>query len=1242
MMKPRAKVSGAGSGAGLPLYGRNGRTAALLLVAFIAALAPRLSFAQAASPRATPPLLAEAYGPYNAVFLPDGPGLKKSLTPPAPLNDWNADVRARLGLNPPVQPDPLLRGQAAWTLAFWFHAAGPAGETNSTGAISAAANSGIMLLAGIGDPSAEDARYIGIANNRLTAWLGKACPAPIPGTASLSPAAWHFAVLASDGTRVTLYADGAAVAQAPLHQGQVAAELLMAPVPIAGISTAHFGGKIAALKIYSEALTAAQVKAAFAAPPDFALPVYQQASPHWGVQTYGQAGLSEPQDPSTLPRGKAPFQKPVAAPVTKAELRDEMVGANPWKLRGGWRLEPAPQVTATGEEISQAGFADKDWLVAVVPGTALTTMIDRGIYPNPDYGLNNMAIPESLAHQDYWYRVEFRLPAEARDQRLTLTFLGVNYAAEAWLNGKKLGEFKGAFLRGRFDVTDLVSESGENALAVRVSPPPHAGIGEEESLTAGPGPNGGVEVLDGPTFSDTEGWDWIPTIRDRDTGIWQDVTLAASGPVEIGDLNVVTTLPRPDNSEADIEIEAPLTNAGDSPVEGELTAAFDNVRVTKRVHLAPGRTVVRLEPAEFPQLKVAHPRLWWPNGYGAPTLHTLRMAFSVNGKTSSTKQIEFGMREVSYELSLLDASGHLRRVQVFPSRTADEALPLIEHTHQAIRQIVDQTPDLPAPGTLLAAHWPPSPGDEPRTWVETLAPGALASPSIHPVTGGWPGTDLVIVVNGVRIAARGGNWGMDDMLKRVSVAHLEPYFRLHRDAHLDIIRNWMGQNTEENFYALADKYGLMVWNDFWDSTEDYNLEAENPQLFLENARDTILRFRHHPSIVVWCGRNEGVPQETINQGLANLVRTLDHTRYYTPSSNRINLRGSGPYLYEPLDTYYRINRGFSVELGVPSIPTLESMKSFIPAPDRWPISDTWAYHDWHQSAGGRVQPFLDAMNAEFGAPTSLADFERKAQMMDYAAHRAIFEGFAAHLWQPNSGRLLWMTQPAWPSTMWNIFSWDYDTQSSYYGVQKACEPVHAQLNLADGSVGLIDLGQDIGQTQAFTVRVRAVTLDGRSLLDHSYPVEAAANARTPVTRLDLDSLAAGHTVFVVLDVTNAAGQPVSNNFYWWAAKDSSWRELDALPEAKLNASGSVATADGERKATVTITNSGATAAVLVKLTLEDAATGKRILPAYYSDNYISLLPGERRTVTIAFAAGKGNAAVGLRGWNVPERTVAMR
>ena len=347
-------------------------------------------------------------------------------------------------------------------------------------------------------------------------------------------------------------------------------------------------------------------------------------------------------------------------------------------------------------------------------------------------------------------------------------------------------------------------------------------------------------------------------------------------------------------------------------------------------------------------------------------------------------------------------------------------------------------------------------------------------------------------------------------------------------------------------------------------------------------------------------------------------------------------------MFQPLATYYRINRGFSVELGIPSVPTLESLKSFIPRPDRWPLSDTWAYHDFHQAGNGEVAPYLAHMDTEFGAPTGFGDFVRKAQMLDYAGHRAIFEGFAAHLWQPNSGRLIWMTQPAWPSTEWNFLSWDYDTQSSFYGTMKACEPIHAQLNSPITPPPVTQLTSSTSAPPAPSwSRVRVVGLDGKILSDHTNQILAAADNRTPVAKPDLDALAAGHAVFVELDVTDPSAAPVSNNFYWWAKDEATLRELNSLPPATLTTSAAGSTANGERQVTVHIANSGSTAAVLVKLTLEDAADGKRILPAYYSDNYISLLPGDRRTVTIAFPAGDAKPQIALRGWNLAAQTIAV-
>ncbi len=1124
-----------------------------------------------------------SYGPYSGLFISAGLGLDYPLAAGDPM--WGTDQK--------------------WSMYGWV-------QTQESNTLP-------TLLAGVGNPLDEYSRYFGIQDGKLIFRMGaddllsgsRAVPSSF-----LRPATWSFIAATFDGSSIHLYGDGAELAGGPLTIGAVAPTLRLAPQILPWPKAQHFAGKIAGFTLVPYALDPKSIAELYKNPIDFSLVEFDQGAKPWPVQTRAQAGLRSPQDPSTLPKGIAPFSAPVVQPLTASGPALEATAPGEWVVARGWQLIDAAKVTVGGGELSRPGFAAKDWLKATVPGTVLTTMIDRGLYPNPDYGLNNMAIPETLNKQKYWYRTEFTAPSSTRGRRLTLTLHGINYAADVWINGHEAGNIKGAFIRGVFDVTGLVKPGQSSAMAVLISPPPHPGIPHEQSLKAGPGPNGGIMALDGPTFAATEGWDWIPGIRDRDMGIWQDVTLRATAEVRIGDPQVVTTLPLPDTSRADVEITVPLTNLGTKPVKGSVTASFEQVTVTKKVTLPPGDSVVRLAPPEFAQLNVAHPRLWWPNGYGKPELYHLTLTFNAGSRLSDQKKLRFGIREITYELSLLDSTGHLRRVEISPSAAGAGNRQIVDESHAGLRQT-------------------------PGGWVASLAEGAEFSPAVRPLEDTRTAPYLVVRVNGVRIACRGGNWGMDDMLKRVSRARLEPYFRLHRDANLNIIRNWMGQNTEESFYDLADEYGLLVWNDFWASTENYNLEPEDPELFLKNARDTILRFRNHPSILLWCARNEGVPSETINRGLADLVRTLDGTRNYFPSSNQVNLLPSGPYRYqEPAAYFTNLGRGFAVEMGVPSMPTLEAFRAMAPQPDQWPVSDTWAYHDWHQSGNGDVAPFMEHLQAEFGAATNLEDFERKAQMLNYVEHRAIFEGFNAHLWAPNSGRLLWMTQPAWPSTMWQILSHDYDTQASFYAVKKACEPVHVQLNLPDYRVAVVNTTTT--PLTALSLDARVFSLDNKLLLQRQQTIDAGSDSVAAGFELDLAPLLSSHVVLVKLELKNTAGQLLSGNFYWLASSEPLYRELNKLPSAELSASAASQSVNGQMEVKIQLRNSGAVVALANKLTLEKAADGSRILPAYFSDNYISLLPGESREIDIEYpAAADGSPKIGIRGWNLPAMEVAV-
>ena len=1164
--------------------------AGLLLALAVSILAPRLA-AQIEIPTNDPP----QYGPYNGTFVAGGNGLKKQM----------------------VTTDTVLYADSPWSFWAWVHMD--------------EAPKGPILLAGFGEWDAEYARYIGVDGDKLIYWGGK--DISFSAAAKLAIGEWHLVGASFDGQVFRLYADGAGVAEGKLEFGRVSPLLQIAPAQFPVQENRHFQGKMAGVTLVRRTLTRDEFKELTGKLPAFAALLYEEGSKPWPVQTREQDGYRAPQDPELMPKTKAAFSTPQKSPVPQTETGVVPGDAHQWTISGRWKLRPAPEVHEQGTALSQAGYDANGWWDAVVPGTVLTTMVAQGVYPDPDYGLNNLAIPETLNKQDYWYRSEFTAPADWNGQRLTLTFEGINYAAAVWLNGKNLGTIRGAFIRGIFDVTDAIQPGARNVLVVRVSPPPHPGIPHEQSLRAGAGENGGMMCLDGPTFVDTEGWDWIPGIRDRDTGIWQAVTVSATRAVRIGDPQVVTKLPLPDTSRATVELTVLLENAANAAVNAKLTAAFEGVTVSKTVSLAPGKTEIKLTPAEFPQLNVQHPRLWWPNGYGKPELYTLKLDVTVDGKPSDAKQFRFGIRELTYELSLLDSNGKLERVDYSPTTARALNQQVVDVTHNGIRNLPSTDPY----PSVFPAEWK----DSWKWWVASLRPGMEKSAAVKPVDDTRATPFLALRVNGVRIAARGGSWGMDDSRKRVSRERLEPYFRLHRDANVNIIRNWVGQSTEEAFYELADEYGLLVWNDFWASTQNYNIEPEDPALFLQNARDTILRFRNHPSIAEWCGRNEGVPQPILNEGLEELTRTVDGTRYYTPTSNQVNLQASGPYLYVNPKLYFtELNHGFSVETGTPSFPTLEMWQTWLPKEDLWPISDDWAYHDWHQGGNGEMAGLMEEIEREFGAPTSLADFERKAQMFNYVQHRAVFEGMNAHLWAPNTGRMLWMTQPAWPSSTWQILSTDYDTQASFYGTKKGSEPLHVQFDPSNSSV---EVANSLPDTKAgLTVRARLYSLENKLLTEHEEKKDTPTGA-TQFFVLDLAQHLKDNAALLKLELRDAKGVLLSDNFYWLAGSGADYRKLNRLGKGQIKTTLRNADEEKQGRLKVTLENTGTNAALQIKLTLLDAAGKVRVLPAYYTDNYVSLLPGETKELVIEYPKSvvQAGLSLGLRGWNLDPGVVEV-
>ena len=234
-------------------------------------------------------------------------------------------------------------------------------------------------------------------------------------------------------------------------------------------------------------------------------------------------------------------------------------GLSAQEMVGDWQMQDAAKVSDSPGAISVATYKPVHWYAATVPGTVLTTFVNNQVYPEPLYGENMRTIPESLNRATYWYRAAFTVPDSYRGRHTFLHFAGVNYSAEIWVNGHQAGSMRGAFIRGDFDVTAFVRPGKRAAVAVLVHPQPHPGTPHEHTIALGVGQNGGETALDGPTFLSTIGWDWLPAIRDRDTGIWLPVTISSTGPVTIRNPFVRSDLDSTYHN-ADLTAGAALTN----------------------------------------------------------------------------------------------------------------------------------------------------------------------------------------------------------------------------------------------------------------------------------------------------------------------------------------------------------------------------------------------------------------------------------------------------------------------------------------------------------------------------------------------------------------------------------------------------------------------------------------------------------------------------------------------------------
>jgi mannosylglycoprotein endo-beta-mannosidase len=880
---------------------------------------------------------------------------------------------------------------------------------------------------------------------------------------------------------------------------------------------------------------------------------------------------------------------------------------NSWPLNA-WLAKKAGAVHDTGQTISSPGYKPVDWIDAVVPGTVLTTLLKNGVPGHfgpgfdPYFGKNSHSIPDisdpgSGDFYTYWFRGTFKIAPLADGGRVWLYLRGINYSAQVYVNGVQLKgsdnifldnlqssgtELRGMFLRNAFDITALVRQQDAlNALAILVNPPNPPGTPSPKDNGGNPDdPNIGENV----TMRYTVGWDWVMPIPDRNTGIWDQAMICTTGPVLVLHPHVVTTVLDANGRllpDAKVKISAEVYNASEVIQTGVLTYSFAGLtRSSPLVTLLPKQK----QTVTFSALTVTNPRLWWPNGYGPQELYPLDLSFETHGVVSDTKSVRVGIRQIS---------------------TSNES------------------------------------------------------------------QSRVFSVNGQRIFIKGGNWIGTDAMLRLSNKRFRDEVRLHAEMNLNFIRVWGGGIAERpEFYDACDEYGILVMQDFWISGEFTGPFPEGySQVFLNCARDTIRMLRNHPSLCFWSGGNEAEPPSDINTALRCYIQgdsgcagyeLLDGTRIYVPLSLAIDGGfggGDGPYgIQDPRDFFALQSCPINPEVGSVGTPTVESIKRMM-LPDDYNdfpqtvTNATWTLHKYipysNPDQGQLVpctnsqpRPLYDQI-AAYGNLSTVDQFCFRAQLTNYMQYKALFEGFLAHMWEWYAGVFVWKSQNPWTGLRGQLYDWYLGQTGGFYGTMSACEMVHIQLNLETSRICVVNHS---GKTLTnLTALVKLYNLAGVEIYNQMSGVQVAAS-----------SVYTGNAVkwpanlppvyFVKMYLLDNVGSVLSENIYWQSSSTPpDYKALQTIPQVTLKATVRISLEGDEYVLNALFGNPASSGAVAFFIQLRllrpstPSDTDNRILPAFYEDNYFSLLRGEQKSVTIRCAktdAGPTEPELWVEGWNI--------
>ncbi|MBZ5596980.1 MAG: glycosyl hydrolase family 2 [Acidobacteriia bacterium] len=843
-------------------------------------------------------------------------------------------------------------------------------------------------------------------------------------------------------------------------------------------------------------------------------------------------------------------------------------------LADGWQLQSSSKVPESGDVLSTPRFETRGWYTVNVPTTVVAALVKQKVYPDPGYGMNLRSFPGVT----YPVGMNFSNLAMQPDSPFAVPWwYRKQFVIPASDKGKTLWlHFAGINYRANIWLNGKqIARQEDVAGAWRTYEFNITGLarpGESNALA--------VEVF-APTETDLAITfvDWNPAPPDKNMGLWRGVTLTTSGPVALRYPTVLSKVDSPANNSAHLTVTALIKNATNQPVKGTLKGRIEAIEFAQEVELGPGEAKdVAFEPEQFSQLNISHPRLWWPAQMGTPNLYPLSMDFVVDGKLSDHADTHFGIREID---STLNANN-----------------------------------------------------------------------------------GRVFTINGKKILIRGGGWSPDMML-RENQQRIEDEFRYVKDMGLNTIR-LEGKLETPEFFDLADREGILImagWCccDHWEHWG--NWAPADFTIAQESLRDQIYRLRSHPSLVMWLNGSDNPPPPDVEQMYLNVEKQCRWPNPVVSSAKDIvtsvtgepGVKMPGPYEYVPpsywlQDSEHGGAKGFNTETSPgPAVPPIESLRAMLPKEHLWPIDDWWNYH----AGGGQfknIHVFTDALNARYGSSTGVEDFAFKSQLMGYEGIRAMFEAYSRNKYN-STGIIQWMLNNAWPSMIWHLYDYYLRPGGGYFGAKKAMEALHPVYGYDDHSIWVVSSQYQDAKGLRLTTKV--FNLDMTEKFSQQTSMDAAADSTNKVLTLpEMDGLSP--TYFVVLRLEDAGGQVVGSNFYWLSTKPETldWEKtnwyvtptasyadytaLSQLPKVKLKVTDHTEHKGADAITHVVVENPSQGLAFFVRLKVNKGVGGEEILPVLWQDNYISLLPGEKREVTATYHAadlGTSKPVVEVKGWN---------